>query len=88
MSTPDFPTMAEALDWLAREGIPHRQVSPHQIKVCGCINWYPAKGTIVLDNEQRRHHATGRSALRELAFVHLHRVEPTRRSRRDHRHAP
>jgi hypothetical protein len=81
MSNPEYPSMDEALDWLKRECIPHRKVSPHQIKVCGFINWYPAKGTIVLDSEQRRHHATGLSALRDLAFAHLGRADPPLRPR-------
>jgi hypothetical protein len=73
--------MDEALVWLERERIPCRKVSPHQIKVCGFINWYPAKGTIVLDSEQRRHHATGLSALCDLAFAHLGRADPLLRRR-------
>ena len=87
MSNPEYPSMEEALDWLRSEGIPHRKVSPHQVKVCGCINWYPVKGTIVLDSEQRRHHATGRSALHELVFVRQCRVEAPHRPRAAHRHA-
>lgn len=74
MTLSEFPTMEEAINWLRSEGIPRRKVSPHQLKVDGDINWYPAKGTIVLDSEQRRHKATGRDALVKLLTARGHRL--------------
>jgi hypothetical protein len=88
MDISEYPSMDEALAWLKRECIPHRQVSPHQIKVCGSINWYPVKGTIILDSVQRRHPTTGRSALHELALVHLGRADPLLRPRLVRDNAP
>ncbi len=74
MDISEFPTMEEAIDWLGSEGIPRRQVSPHQLKVDGDINWYPAKGTIVLDTKQRRHKAIGLSALVKLLTARGYRL--------------
>jgi hypothetical protein len=73
----NYPTTAEALAWLTRQRIPHRQVSPHRIAVGQKINWYLVKGTIVLDAVQRRHHATGFPALEQLLALRQNPAWPT-----------
>ena len=61
-------SMADALALLRSRGVPHRQLTAHQLKIGERISWYPATGTINLDTPtgSRRHPAKGLRALMQL----------------------
>lgn len=62
----NYPTMDEALAWLRAEGVPHKKLTDHHIKVDRNISWWPARGTIFRDGAKSRYPEPGRRALAKL----------------------
>ena len=65
-TVPNCLSMPEALAWLARKRIPHKETTPYQIKVGQRISWWPVKGTLFVDGEAKARPEKGRRALIKL----------------------
>jgi hypothetical protein len=54
--------MTTTRHWLDQLNIPYRQTSEYQLKI-GHINYYPSRGSIILDGQKTKHPGTGLDAL-------------------------
>jgi hypothetical protein len=57
--------MTTARQWLDERHVAYRQTSEYQLKI-GHINYYPSRGSIILDGQKTKHPGTGLDALAKL----------------------
>lgn len=65
--------MLAARQWLDERNISFRQTSEYQLKI-GRINYYPTKGTIILDGSKVKNPQVGLSALAHVLRIHNYPV--------------
>jgi hypothetical protein len=82
----DPPLVRKAIEWLTREGIPFERPGTYQLK-CGPFNFYPTRGTIILDGHTKRLPQRGLDSfialLRQRGWpgddtIHLENIPPRR----------
>jgi hypothetical protein len=66
--------MTTARQWLDQRNIPYRQTSEYQLKI-GLINYYPSRGSIILDGQKTKHPDVGLDALGQILVKLGHDVK-------------
>lgn len=73
--TPHPDPVVEAKAWLDQRNLPYTIKTKYQIKIGREVSFFPAKGTIFIDGEERARERTGLRALEEV-LIKLGYIQP------------
>jgi len=71
-----WQAMAEAGQWLQAKGVAFDELTSHHIKI-GPVNFWPRKGTIMIDGEEQRRPERGLAGLEAILIEHRFLARPS-----------